>query len=92
MQIVFYSLYALVWTFILPVLWLLAKYFIPKWKDGLAQRLGNLDGLQLPPKPLWFHAVSVGELNALLPLLGFFKGYKVILSVTTSTAYKLANE
>lgn len=40
--------------------------------------------------PIWFHAVSVGELNALIPLLKFFAGLRLVLTVTTQTARQMA--
>ena len=59
-------------------------------------RLGNLDPSIFPTesdnleKPVWFHAVSVGELNALIPIFRNFQGMRMVLSVTTKTAYQLA--
>lgn len=103
MQYIFYPLYFIVWTLIIPVLSLLAYSFVPKWKPSLKGRLGILDKEQFPlrdkftkltvnpfSKPIWFHAISVGELNALVPLLKLFAGRPLLLSVGTVTAYKLA--
>lgn len=59
-------------------------------------RLGNLDKNIFPTesdsleKPVWFHAVSVGELNALIPIFKNFQGMRLVLSVTTQTAFELA--
>jgi 3-deoxy-D-manno-octulosonic-acid transferase len=59
-------------------------------------RLGELDPAIFPnesaelERPVWFHAVSVGELNALLPIFYNFQGMRIVLSVTTHTAYNLA--
>ncbi len=93
-----YFIYSVVWTLLLPVLYALAHSFIPKWRPGLHERLGFLDPEKFPQRqlgvnkqgPIWFHAVSVGELNTLLPLLKFFVGLEQVVSVTTATAYKLA--
>lgn len=96
MQTVFYILYLVGWTFLIPLLYLLSQTLIPKWKAGLKMRLGNLDREVFPiessglEKPLWFHAVSVGELNALIPIFKNFQGMRMVLSVTTQTAYELA--
>jgi 3-deoxy-D-manno-octulosonic-acid transferase len=95
----FNIVYFFVWTCVLPVLVILATTLIPKWKPGLRERLGNLDPEDFPrynqqlnrfAKPIWFHAVSVGELNALLPLLRLFYGVPLVLSTTTNAAHKLA--
>lgn len=98
MSRLFYFIYSVIWTLLIPVLYLLAHSFIPKWKSGIKERLGILDKEKFPEEkvsklytgPIWFHAVSVGELNTLLPLLKFFVGLKRVLSLTTETAYKLA--
>ncbi len=39
---------------------------------------------------IWFHAVSVGELNALMPLLTLFEGVNIVLSTSTQTAQDMA--
>lgn len=104
MQYIFYFLYFIVWTLTLPVLSLLALSIVPKWRHGLKYRLGYLDpekfikpskfsklsNADQMSKPIWFHAVSVGELNSLIPLLRVFMGRPLLLSVSTNTAYKMA--
>jgi 3-deoxy-D-manno-octulosonic-acid transferase len=81
---------------ILPVLTIMAKFFINKWKPGLNQRLGKFNKEDFPAgtfaKAIWFHAVSVGEFNALSPLLKHFDGLQLIISVTTTAAYNLASK
>jgi len=101
----FYFLYYIGWSLAIPVLVFLSKTFIPKWKSGLDNKLGRLNPEDFPDLakakkslqptrhlqgPIWFHAVSVGELNALIPLLQFFSGLRIVLSVTTQTAYEMA--
>ncbi len=56
--------------------------FAPKLKPDVSRRR------------IWIQAVSVGELLAISPLASRLKeeGMEVVLSVTTSTAYKLAKE
>ncbi len=104
MQYIFYPLYYIFWTLALPILSLLSLTLVRKWRQGLKYRLGYLDPekfikpskytklINTDPmaKPIWFHAVSVGELNALIPLLKVFIGRPLLLSVTTDTAYKMA--
>lgn len=90
---IFYFFYYIVWTLILPCLYLLASLVIKKWKPGLKMRIGQIpEDVYLFKNPIWFHAVSVGEFNALLPLLKQFFGMKIVLSVTTNTAYELATK
>ena len=95
MLLVFYIFYFIGWTFALPVLYILSRFFIKKWQDGLDQRLTVFDKdffyIYKKTKPVWFHAVSVGELNALEPVLDHFAGVSVAISVTTKTAYDLAH-
>lgn len=101
----FYTLYYIGWSLAIPVLILLSKTFVPKWEAGLSDKLGKLNQEDFPDLnkvkkslqatrnlqgPIWFHAVSVGELNALIPLLSFFSGLRIVLSVTTETAYQMA--
>jgi 3-deoxy-D-manno-octulosonic-acid transferase len=45
-----------------------------------------------PSQALWFHAVSVGELNALIPLLAFFDGFNIVVSTTTESSQELAKK
>jgi 3-deoxy-D-manno-octulosonic-acid transferase len=104
MQYFFYFFYSVVWTLAIPILSLLALTIVPKWRHGLKYKLGYLDPEKfIKPskftklanedqmaKPIWFHAVSVGELNALIPLLKVFIGRPLLLSVSTHTAYKMA--
>ena len=80
-----------------PALLLLKK----KARAGLAQKLGLLpasikekasDAGNSPR--IWFHAVSVGEFNALMPLLSEFKKrhpqFSLFVSTTTATGQELA--
>jgi 3-deoxy-D-manno-octulosonic-acid transferase len=58
--------------------------------------LGKCLGFPLPgTRRIWVHAVSVGELQAIAPIietLAKMPDTEVVLTVTTSTAYALANE
>lgn len=80
---------------------LLPGYLIKLWRRGGKWHIKERFGIISPPdkirgiKRLWIHAVSVGELNALKPLLQRLKAdpvVEVVLSVTTTTAYRLAEE
>jgi 3-deoxy-D-manno-octulosonic-acid transferase len=86
-----YFIYGLAWTLIVPVLSLLSLTLVSKWRPGLKQKLGLLPEFpRKSPKRIWFHAVSVGELNALVPVLKCFSGGDIVLSTTTSTAQQMA--
>lgn len=89
MNTVLYILYFVVWTILVPVLSLLALTVVPKWKKGLRQKLGFLPQID-KNKAICFHAVSVGELNALIPLLSHFKGMSIVISTGTETAQEMA--
>ncbi len=71
--------------------------FRAKSRAGLPQKLGAVPAdLQIDGQSIWFHAVSVGEFNAIRPLLEEFHrqnpGIKVVVSTTTATGQKLAKE
>lgn len=79
----------------------LAPYFLfqalthGKYLEGLRQRLGALDNLQLQSRQvIWLHCVSVGETQAARPLverlLKEFPEYSLAVSTTTATGQNLA--
>lgn len=93
----FRFIYTLAWSIILPILVFLAKNFIKKWQHGLQNRLGNFtypDGTEMDfiPYSVWFHAVSVGEFNALYPVLEYFRGTPIVVSTGTQTAQNIAEK
>jgi 3-deoxy-D-manno-octulosonic-acid transferase len=72
-----------------------------KARAGLAQKLGSVPArvrqtAASKPNRIWFHAVSVGEFNATLPLLEAFRQkhphYSVFVSTATATAQRLAQD
>ncbi len=68
-----------------------------KYAAGIRQRLGYLPEFEQNEKPvLWIHCVSVGETQAARPLvseiLKNFPEYRVVVSTTTNTGQKLAQE
>ncbi len=97
-MIIFYRL------LFLPVFILLLPYYIRRnWKrggfgTGLRQRLGFFEALPKKTKGstrVWIQAVSVGELNAISPLIERLiqdPSTELILSATTLTAYQLLQE
>lgn len=68
-----------------------------KYRHGLSEKLFGL----VPPRRgdrrcVWFHAVSVGEVNLLQPLLERFErefpDWEVVISATTVTGHELARK
>lgn len=73
----------------------------PKRRAGLRQKLGAVpEGLPLrlagTVRPVWFHAVSVGEFNAVWPLVCDFHArhpqIPLVISTATRTGQELARE
>jgi len=66
----------------------------PNWKE----RTGNYMHIQIPrgQEAIWIHAVSVGEVMAVLPILrqvrALMPEYFIVLSVTTSSGHRTARE
>ena len=53
--------------------------------------MGNgLDNL--PATPIWCHAVSVGEFNAMVPILKHFSEFNIVISTTTASSQALAKK
>lgn len=68
-----------------------------KYRHGWAEKLLGLVPRRNPVKPcLWFHAVSVGEVNLLGPLLAElrrrFPQYEMVLSTTTQSGMDVARK
>jgi len=78
--------------------------FIPKTRAGLMQKIGfypaelraQLANKAPAQKRIWFHTVSVGEFNAVRPLIAELTEpigtFNVVLSCTTHTGYELARK
>lgn len=67
------------------------------YADGFSHRFGGMNAPAKRPgvKRIWIQAVSVGEIGAIEPLLKTLADdarVEVVLTTTTSTAYKLARE
>ncbi|MCA8910608.1 MAG: 3-deoxy-D-manno-octulosonic acid transferase [Planctomycetes bacterium] len=65
-----------------------------KYRAGLAQRLGGLPDRPGGKPSIWLHAVSVGELLQIKPLLAALKerhpGHDIVITYTTKTAAEIA--
>ncbi len=95
-----YFLYTLIYT--LVIIFLLPFEYLKRPKDlkgrWLKEKFGLFDSSLIThnPSPIWAHAVSVGEVIAVLPLLGRLRerypSKKIILSTITDTGRKVAKE
>lgn len=68
-----------------------------KYRQGWSQKLLGLAPRSAGGRPcVWLHAVSVGEVNLLAPLLAEIRrhrpGWQCVVSTTTATGYALARE
>ena len=95
MRLIYDLIYMLYALFYLPATWLKGKRI-----RGLAQRLGfylpELIQSRNNKRTIWLHAVSVGEVLSVAPLLESlrkeFPQYKLVVSVTTSAGFLLAEK
>lgn len=90
-----YFVYSVVYTISLVVLFPYFLFKRGKYLAGLKQRLGFLPEFPPSGRPvLWLHCVSVGETNAVKPLveaiLKKFPNYRFVISTTTKTGNELA--
>lgn len=84
----------------LSPLFILRMFRQQKYKAGLSQRFGvlpqELVNSVKGKAVIWLHAVSVGEVQAALPLINElarrFPGYSYIVSTTTNTGQNVAKE
>jgi 3-deoxy-D-manno-octulosonic-acid transferase len=93
-------IYRLLFPFVLLAL---SPYYLLRMRrrggygSGFSHRFGHLPALP-PRRPgvrrVWLQAVSVGEVNAVEPILRALRadGTEVVLTTTTSTGYRLATE
>lgn len=73
---------------------------VPKYRGGMTQKLGKVPKVVVPAaggaRPLWVHAVSVGEVMAAHPLIRELKkrypGRRLILSTVTVTGNLTAKQ
>lgn len=88
----FFLLAAPIW-----VPWMLWRTSRRKEKPNWAQRVGRYPmKARLDRRRIWFHAVSVGEVVAALPILRELRrrlpDFEIVLSVTTSSGHQTARE
>lgn len=97
----------MIWLYrilILPFFLIMSPYYVGRmlkrggYGKDFSHRFGNVPALPKPKngvKRIWIQAVSVGETEAVAPLLRKLKERKdveVVLTTTTSTAYKIIHE
>jgi 3-deoxy-D-manno-octulosonic-acid transferase len=97
-----YFLYSLLLALALVLLlpwWVVQMLRLGKYRAGLSERLGFVPGRIRPAKDdtrpvCWIHAVSVGEVLAIAPLVAGLgeQGFRVVLSTTTHTGQRLARQ
>jgi len=86
--------YLLVLLLALPqLLWVSIRH--GKYRSGLAGRLlGRVPFRKGDRRCVWFHAVSLGEVNLLRPLIAQFQRcypqWQIVVSTTSATGYSLA--
>jgi 3-deoxy-D-manno-octulosonic-acid transferase len=100
MTLFLYNLLLLLVAVLASPWWLLRLFSTQKYREGLSQRLGirlpaHLDSAS-GKKTLWIHAVSVGEVQAVLRLVreleAALPNVRVLLSTTTRTGQQLAQQ
>jgi 3-deoxy-D-manno-octulosonic-acid transferase len=95
---VIYNLFLIVATIVLSPVILFKLITVPKYRGGLTQKLGRLRKSVMRiikgARPIWVHAVSVGEVMAAHPLVRELKkkypNRKLILSTVTVTGHYTA--
>lgn len=86
-----------------PIFLILFPYYLRRMlrrrglEDHLHERLGRIviKGKSPSKKRIWIQAVSVGEVHAIEPVIDRLcmrKDLEIVLTTTTSTAYKIAKE
>ena len=96
MPIVLNLIYLSLITLLSPLLALRA-WRTGKYREGWGEKFLGRAPVRVGDGPcLWFHAVSVGEVLLLKPLIAEFSrrrpGWEIVISATTSTGLKVARE
>lgn len=92
--ILIYQIFLIITAFLLFPVILLAFVIQPKFRAGFWQKIGFYDFTKNGKKTVVFHAVSVGEVNAVEALVKKareeFKDYNIILTTVTKTGNEVA--
>jgi 3-deoxy-D-manno-octulosonic-acid transferase len=83
--------------FILAWPWMCWRIFKGKSRRGWAQKMfGLVPARTSNARCLWFHAVSVGEVNLLAPVIAELSGnhpeFEIVISTSTQTGFELAKK
>ena len=95
---IIYNLVLIVCAIILLPVILIAMIAVPKFRAGFWTKMGFYNNLTLNPekKTIFFHAVSVGEVNAVETLIKktreSFPDSNIVLSTTTGTGQEIARK
>ena len=95
-SVIYNLLLILLSILLLPVI-LIALVLVPKFRAGIWQKLGFYNiKLDENKETIFFHAVSVGEVNAIEALVKktreVFPQVNIVLSTTTKTGQEIANK
>ena len=90
-----YNLVTIILTIILSPVILLALLLKPKFRAGFWQKIGFYPRIDTTKPVVWFHAVSVGEVNAIETLIKKFKennpSHFIVVTTVTRTGQQVAN-
>ncbi len=97
---ILYNIILVLLTVLLSPVILFKLLTVPKYRGGISQKLGRIrkrvKRVIRGTRPIWVHAVSVGEVMAAHPLVREIKkkypGRKLILSTVTVTGYYTARQ
>lgn len=101
LSLILYNLALFLGLILLWPVWVGMLAFIPKMRAGFWEKLGfypstleaRLSAKTGRKKRVWFHAVSVGEFNAIRALAADLHGpFEVVISCTTRTGHDLAQK
>lgn len=95
MPVLFNLLYLLLLICVSPwILWRSIRY--GRYRRGWKDKLYGLRNVERREPHIWLHAVSVGELQVLRPIVEFFEGHSegfpIAISVSTDSAMELAQK
>lgn len=95
---VFYNLFLICAAIIFLPIIIIALIAVPKFRAGLFTKLGFYNNIKIDhnKETIFFHAVSVGEVNAIEALVKKtrenFPESNIVLSTTTKTGQEIANK
>ncbi|MCK4846606.1 MAG: 3-deoxy-D-manno-octulosonic acid transferase, partial [Deltaproteobacteria bacterium] len=100
MVLILYDIFICLSIVLLLPYFLFKMIFHKKYRSGIFERFGIIGKKKLAPlknsEVVWFHAVSVGETKAVIPLLKAFKAQrpntKILFSTVTRTGQRVAEK